>query len=82
MICTRFLSRPATSRTPRNSLPRSTATQWQGLMDAVRKFRIVVDFGVLRLIRSAVMHETLALRLHPDIDILKEYRRFLRAPAG
>jgi hypothetical protein len=37
-----------------------------------------VNYGVVRLIRAAVLHEQLALRLDPNVNVLKEYRRFLR----
>lgn len=70
-----------TKPTGRNSPPRTSLTQWRGLLESAGRFGIAVDYGVLRLIRAAVMHEILALRLSPDIDVLKQYRRFVRSRA-
>jgi hypothetical protein len=59
-----------------NRFHRTGARQWFGLVDIARRARIVIDFHVLRLLRSSVMYDTLAVRLDPEIDIIKEYRRF------
>lgn len=61
---------------------RTTTHQWLGLMRVARHYGIVIDFDVLRLMRAEIMHETLATRLDPSIDILDEYDRFTRDRAS
>lgn len=69
-----FETKPAGRRKPQGS----SLTQWRGLLDSAERYGITVNYGVVRLIRAAVLHEQLALRLDPNVNVLKEYRRFLR----
>ncbi len=55
---------------------RTSATQWAGMMQLVRKYGITVDIQVLRLIRSTLLLESMAARLHPEIDFVDEYQGF------
>jgi ubiquinone biosynthesis protein len=64
------------------SFNRTSALQWIGLIRLARRFSIVIDFHVLRLLRGNVMYDTLAVRLDPDINVIKEYRRFARYRAA
>jgi ubiquinone biosynthesis protein len=55
---------------------RTSAIQWIGLLRTAQAFEITVDFHVLRLIRAVILYDTLAVRLHHDLDIIEEYGRF------
>jgi ubiquinone biosynthesis protein len=61
---------------------RTSAQQWIGLIRLARRFKIVIDFNVLRLLQGSVTYDTLAIRLHPRINIITEYRRFARYRAA
>jgi hypothetical protein len=71
-----------TPQTGQGSFNRTSALQWMGLIRLARRFRIVIDFHVLRLLRGSVMYDTLAVRLDPEINVIKEYRRFARYRAA
>jgi len=49
---------------------RTSAMQWAGMMQLVRKYGITVDIQVLRLIRSTLLFESMAARLHNEIDFV------------
>ena len=55
---------------------RTSATQWLGLIQVARKYGVTIDFHILRLLRATLTYDTLATRLNPDLNIIKEYRRF------
>jgi ubiquinone biosynthesis protein len=57
---------------------RTSAVQWLGLIKTAKQYGIVIDFHVLRLIRSVILYDALSVRLHHKIDIQREYRRFAR----
>jgi ubiquinone biosynthesis protein len=57
---------------------RTSAAQWLGMMQLARKYGIVVDTRVLRLLRATLLAESAAGRLHPALDIEQEYRHFHR----
>jgi ubiquinone biosynthesis protein len=57
---------------------RTSAVQWEGMVELVRKYGIVVDIQVLRVIRATLLSESLAARLHREVDFLREYRKFDR----
>jgi ubiquinone biosynthesis protein len=61
---------------------RTSAPQWIGLVRVARRFGIVIDFHVLRLLRGSVMYDTLAVRLSPRINVIREYRRFVKYHAA
>ncbi len=63
------------------SLPwqeRTSAIQWMGIIQLARKYGIVIDIHVLRLLRSTLLCESMAVRLHPTIDFVRQYRKFGR----
>ena len=67
------------SRTPNQSwIQRYPAIQWVGLFRIAGQYRISMDFQALRLLRTMLLYETLATRLHPAIDQVREYRSFAR----
>jgi predicted unusual protein kinase regulating ubiquinone biosynthesis (AarF/ABC1/UbiB family) len=57
---------------------RTSAIQWMGFIQMARKYGIVIDVHVLRLLRSTMMFEAIAVRLDHDIDYVRQYRKFNR----
>lgn len=55
---------------------RTSAAQWAGMMQLVRKYGITVDIQVLRLIRSTLLLESMAARLYPEINFARQYQNF------
>jgi hypothetical protein len=55
---------------------RTSAPQWAGVMQLVRKYGITVDIQVLRLIRSTLLFESMAARLHREVDFVRQYQTF------
>lgn len=55
---------------------RTSSVQWAGMMNLVRKYGITVDIQVLRFIRSTLLFESMAARLHAEIDFVKQYQIF------
>jgi len=55
---------------------RTSAVQWAGMMKLVRKYGITIDIQVLRLIRSTLLLESMAARLHKEIDFVEQFRKF------
>ena len=55
---------------------RTSATQWAGMMQLVRKYGFTVDIQVLRLIRSTLLFESMAARLYPEVNFVDEYQSF------
>lgn len=55
---------------------RTSAMQWTGMIQAVRKHGILLDIEVLRLLHSTMLYEGLAVRLDQSIDFVKEYQEF------
>jgi predicted unusual protein kinase regulating ubiquinone biosynthesis (AarF/ABC1/UbiB family) len=55
---------------------RTSAVQWAGMMQLVRKHGITVDIQVLRLIRSTLLFESMAARLHHEIDFVEQYQKY------
>lgn len=57
---------------------RTSAIQWMGIIQLARKYGIVIDKQVLRLLRSVLLFESMAVRLHPEINFVRQYRKFDR----
>jgi predicted unusual protein kinase regulating ubiquinone biosynthesis (AarF/ABC1/UbiB family) len=55
---------------------RTSAAQWAGMMQLVRKYGITVDIQVLRFIRSTLLFESMAARLHHEVDFVRQYQTF------
>ena len=55
---------------------RTSAVLWTGIMRLARKYSIVIDIEVLRLLRATLLFETMAVRLHPKIDFVRQYWKF------
>jgi ubiquinone biosynthesis protein len=61
---------------------RTSARQWIGLIQLARRHRVAIDFHILQFLRGSVLYDALAVRLDPEIDVIKEYRRFARYRAS
>lgn len=55
---------------------RTSAVLWTGIMRLARKHGIVIDIQVLRLMRATLLFESMAVRLHPKIDFVRQYWKF------
>jgi len=55
---------------------RTSAVLWTGIMRLARKHGIVIDIQVLRLLRATLLFESMAVRLHPKIDFVRQYWKF------
>jgi len=55
---------------------RTSALQWAGMMQLVRKYNISIDIQVLRFIRATLLIESTAARLHHEIDYVDQYQKF------
>jgi ubiquinone biosynthesis protein len=55
---------------------RTSAVLWTGIMRLARKYGIVIDLEVLRLLRATLLFESMAVRLHPTIDFVRQYSKF------
>jgi predicted unusual protein kinase regulating ubiquinone biosynthesis (AarF/ABC1/UbiB family) len=60
----------------------TTSTMWLSLIAETGEFGIPLNIDALRTIRSSLLYDTLCLRLDPDIDMVKEYRRYVRKLAA
>lgn len=55
---------------------RTSAVQWAGMVQLVRKYGITIDIQVLRFIRATLLIESMAARLHREINFLEQYQKF------
>jgi predicted unusual protein kinase regulating ubiquinone biosynthesis (AarF/ABC1/UbiB family) len=55
---------------------RTSAVQWIGMIEIVRKHGILLDIQVLRMLRATMQIEGLAVRLDHQINFVKEYEEF------
>ena len=55
---------------------RTSAVQWMGMIEMARKHGMTLDIQVLRLVRSALLCEAIAVRLKRDINFVREYQEF------
>jgi len=55
---------------------RTSAVLWTGIMRLARKYGVVIDIEVLRLLRATLLFESMAVRLHPKIDFVRQYWKF------
>jgi predicted unusual protein kinase regulating ubiquinone biosynthesis (AarF/ABC1/UbiB family) len=60
---------------------RTTTRQWSGLATTAREFGVAIEYRVLQLMRAAILHESIAVRLDETVDVVKEFRRFTRRRA-
>ncbi len=51
---------------------------WTGLVEVGKEHGIAISPEVLRMIRASLLFDTLAARLHPQIDRIEEYHRFTK----
>ncbi len=55
---------------------RTSAMLWIGIIERARKYGIFIDIEVLRLLRSTLLFESMAVRLDPNVDFIQYYRKF------
>ncbi len=55
---------------------RTSAVQWMGMIEVAHKYGMTIDIQVLRLLRSTLLFESMAVRLDHEIDFVEEYRDF------
>jgi len=60
---------------------RTSASIWIGFLRLARRYHVRVNLDILRMIRSTLLYDTLAARLHGRIDIYAEYQRFRKRMA-
>ena len=58
---------------------KTSATLWFGFFRLAREFNIPIGLNTIRMIRGSLLTDTAALRLYPDLDIRREYFRYLRS---
>jgi predicted unusual protein kinase regulating ubiquinone biosynthesis (AarF/ABC1/UbiB family) len=56
---------------------RTSAQLWLGFFRVTSKFQIPMGFDTVRMIRATLLYDTLAARLDHDINVGREYRRFV-----
>lgn len=59
-------------------LTRTTTGLWLSLIETARDYGVPVSQDVLRLMRSALRAERLAAEFWPKLDLLDEFRRYVR----
>jgi ubiquinone biosynthesis protein len=57
---------------------RTTANYWISFLRLAREFNIPMNLNTLRMIRVALLADTIALRLDDSIDHYDQYRKYLR----
>jgi ubiquinone biosynthesis protein len=57
---------------------RTSYRLWTGLLELSRKHEIPMPLSMLRMIRATLMYDTVAARLHPKINVFKEYQKYDR----
>ena len=60
---------------------RTSTIQWIGIIHLAHKYGIAIDIEVLRLLRSTLLLESMAVRLDHEINFVREYRKFDRYKA-
>ncbi len=61
---------------------RTSAQLWLGFFRVTSRFQIPMSFDTVRMIRATLLYDTLAARLDNDIDVGKQYRRFMEDAGG
>ena len=57
---------------------RTSVVQWIGMLRLARRHGIVMDIQVLRMLRATLLVESMAVRLHPSINFVRQYWKFDR----
>jgi ubiquinone biosynthesis protein len=57
---------------------RTSAQLWLGFFRVTNRFQIPMSFDTVRMIRATLLYDTLAARLDHDIDLGREYRRYVK----
>lgn len=57
---------------------KTSASNWLALFALLQKYDLPSNLGTVRAFRAQMLYDTLAVRIHPDIDTHKAMRRFFR----
>jgi ubiquinone biosynthesis protein len=57
---------------------RTSFRLWTGLLELARKYKLPLPLTLLRMIRATLLYDTVAARLHPRINVFKEYEKYDR----
>lgn len=60
---------------------RTTAQLWFGFFRVARKYNVPLPSTVVRLVRGTLLYDTLAARIHPEINLTEVYDQY-RTDAG
>jgi len=55
---------------------RTTIGLWRTVLKAAREDHVSVRLEIIRLMRSALTYDTMAVQLRPDLDLLSEFERY------
>jgi predicted unusual protein kinase regulating ubiquinone biosynthesis (AarF/ABC1/UbiB family) len=55
---------------------RTSARIWISFLNLAREYNISMNLNTLRMIRSTLLYETVAARIHPKIDAWREHRKY------
>nr|CCE88383.1 ABC transporter protein [Sorangium cellulosum] len=57
---------------------KTTASVYMKLFAMTRKYNVPVNLDTVRSFRANMLYDTLALRIFPELDVIRENRKFLR----
>ena len=57
---------------------RTTAIHWISFMKIALKFKVPLPLGLIHMVRSTMLYDTISARLDPKIDFYEAFRRFER----
>jgi ubiquinone biosynthesis protein len=60
---------------------KTTTSLWVRFVEITRDFGVPVSADSLRLLRASLLYDTLAMRLHPELSLEYETKRYLRRAA-
>ncbi len=60
---------------------RTSVNVWIPVLAIARRYKIPMHLDSLQVLRASMLADTIALRLDPGLDLLKEYRKFTRDAA-
>lgn len=60
---------------------RSSFWLWLRFFQLIRKHQVPIPRNVVRMIRATLLYDTVAARLHPKINVFKEFQKYSRSVA-
>ncbi|HTQ79824.1 MAG TPA: AarF/ABC1/UbiB kinase family protein, partial [Thermoanaerobaculia bacterium] len=55
---------------------RTSYRLWEALFQEVIKYHIPLPLNVLRMIRATLLYDSVAARIHPRVNVFREYRKY------